>query len=67
MEVKIPGIIPNKTDVIIDRDDIINWLCSLSMKLLWPIFKQIFDKIKISELSDQQKTYLQTELKKLQD
>ena len=69
MEVKISGIIPEKVDVIIDREDIINWINALSMEYRWPIFKKILDKIKISELSYDQlqqiKTYLQTELKKL--
>ncbi len=70
METKIKGIIPDKVDVIIDSDDIINYINSLPMKHRWPVFIKIMDNIKISDLTDQQrqqiKTYLQTEQKKLE-
>ena len=69
MEVKIPAIIPDKIDAIIDADDIIKLINARPMKYRWNFVKKILDEIKISELTADQrqiiKKYLQTELKKL--
>lgn len=59
-----------KAMVIVDLDDVIETINARPMKYRWALIKKILDQVPISELTDQQrqqiKTYLQTELKKLE-
>ncbi len=63
MEIKIKGIIPEKVDIVIDMDDVIDAINSLSMRNRVDYIKRILDDVRVSDLD--QELYFKNELKKL--